>query len=265
MILGSGTLVPTGVRGPAGYAVEAGEQTLLFDGGSGTLRRLHEAGIDYRRIDQLFYTHVHPDHTGDLVPFLFAQRYRPHPPRTTDVTIHGPRGFDAFLTHLKAIYGRWIEGPDYALRVRELWDAETDVNGLRIAAIPMRHSVAAVGYRITSATGVACAYTGDTDVTPRVVELARDVALLIADCSMPDEAKIDGHLTPGLVGELATAAGVGMVCLSHFYPPCDAIDVVAQCRRTFSGKVIRAADLMQIELAPGREPQVIPPSAGATG
>ena len=77
VILGSGTLVPTGVRGPAGYAVLSAGRVLLVDGGSGTLRRLYEAGIDYRAIDQLFYTHVHPDHTGDLVPFLFAQRYRP--------------------------------------------------------------------------------------------------------------------------------------------------------------------------------------------
>ena len=259
VILGSGTLVPTGVRGPAGYAVVAGEQVVLLDGGSGTLRRLHEAGLDYRAIEQLFYTHVHPDHTGDLVPFLFAQRYRPPPPRTQDLALHGPRGFTAFLTHLKAIYGRWIEGPEYALRVRELWDSATEVGELTIAAIPMRHSVAAVGYRITSADGTTCAYTGDTDVTPRVVELARNAELLIADCSMPDEAKMDGHLTPGLVGELAAAAGVGMVCLSHFYPPCEAVDVVAQCQRTFPGPVIRAADLMQIELAPGRPPRVLPP------
>ena len=261
VILGSGTLVPTGIRGPAGYAVLAGDETLLFDGGSGTLRRLHEAGIDYRTIDQLFYTHVHPDHTGDLVPFLFAQRYRPAPPRTADVALHGPRGFTAFVTHLKAIYGRWIEGPDYALQVRELWDSAAQVGPLRIAAIPMRHSVAAVGYRITREDGTTCAYTGDTDVTPRAVELARAAELLIADCSMPDEAKIDGHLTPRLVGELATAAEVRMVCLTHFYPPCDQVDVVAQCRRTFAGPVIAAADLMQIELAAGSEPVVtmLPP------
>jgi len=193
------------------------------------------------------------------VPFLFAQRYRPAPARTQDVALHGPRGFAAFMTHLRAIYGRWIEGPDYALQVRELWEAETAVGQLQIAAIPMRHSVAAVGYRITDSDGITCAYTGDTDVTPRVVELARGAALLIADCSMPDESKIDGHLTPGLVGELATQAEVRMVCLTHFYPPCDQVDVVAQCRRTFPGPVVKAADLMQIELVAGREPRVLPP------
>ncbi|HWN81531.1 MAG TPA: MBL fold metallo-hydrolase, partial [Candidatus Udaeobacter sp.] len=234
---------------------------VLFDGGSGTLRRLAEAGIDYRTIDQLFYTHLHPDHTGDLVPFLFAQRYRPAPPRTTALSLHGPRGFQSFVTQLKVIYGRWIEGPDYAVEVRELWDSATAVGSLRIAAVPMRHSVAAVGYRITDGDGLTCAYTGDTDVTPRVVELARGAELLIADCAMPDESKIDGHLTPGLVGELATEAGVGMVCLSHFYPPCDRVDVVAQCRRTFAGPVIAAADLMQIELAAGSPPRVSAPES----
>jgi ribonuclease BN (tRNA processing enzyme) len=251
VILGSGTLVPTATRGPAGYAVRAGGLTVLLDGGSGTLRRLAEARIDYREIDHLFYSHLHPDHTGDLIPFLFAQRYIPGAARRRDIALSGPPGFATFFEQLRVIYGRWIEGPEYAVRVRELWGSGIEVGPLRVAAEPMQHSVPAVGYRITAADGTTCAYTGDTDVTDGVVELARDADLLIADSAMPDEGKVAGHLTPGLVGELATAARVRMVCLSHFYPACEEVDMVAQCRRRFAGPVVAAADLMAIELGPG--------------
>jgi ribonuclease BN (tRNA processing enzyme) len=257
-ILGSGTLVPTGVRGPAGYAVRTDGTTFLLDSGSGTLRRLWEAGIDYTAIDHLFYSHVHPDHSSDLVPFLFAQRHipPPAPPRTRDLTLHGPRGFAAFYRQLALVYGRWVAGEGYAIHVEEHWGSGVSIGPTRIEAHPMRHTVACVGYRITSGAGSIAAYTGDTDVTPAVSELGRDADLLIADCSMPDEAKIEGHLTPGLAGELAAAGGVKLLVLSHFYPACDPVDVVAQCRRHYAGPIIRAEDLMRIDLEPGAPPRI---------
>jgi len=255
-ILGSGTLVPTGIRGPAGYAVEVAGHVLLLDGGTGTLRRLAEAGLDYRAIDHLFYTHVHPDHTGELVPFLFAQRHTPGHTRTRDLWVTGPRGFASFYERLTGIFDRWIFGETYAVRVRELWESEVQVGEARVEAIPLRHSVAEVGYRITAPDGATLAYTGDTDVTEAVSELARDADVLIADCSSPDDQKLDGHLTPGLVGELARAGRARMVVLSHLYPMCDGVDVVAQCRRRYPGPVVRAHDLMRIEVRPG-QPAVV--------
>jgi ribonuclease BN (tRNA processing enzyme) len=258
-ILGSGTLVPTGIRGPAGYAVEVAGHVLLLDGGSGTLRRLAEAGLDYRAIDHLFYTHIHPDHTGDLVPFLFAQCHIPGDTRTRDVWVTGPRGFSSFYERLTGIFERWIFGDTYAVHVRELWESAVQVGGARVEAIPLRHSVAEVGYRITSPDGATLAYTGDTDVTDRVSELARNADVLIADCSSPDDQKIEGHLTPGLVGELAQAGEARMVVLSHLYPSCDGVDVVAQCRRRYSGPVVLAHDLMRIGVRSG-EPATIQPA-----
>ena len=260
-ILGSGTLVPDGLRGPAGYAVESGGTTLLLDSGSGTLRRLAEAGIDYRGIDHLLYTHVHPDHTGDLVPFLLAQRATPGFRRTAPVRVFGPRGFDAFFARVRAAYGRWIEGEDYELRVRELHGDVVRVEGLQVSTFLMRHSVACIGYRIEDARGAAVAYTGDTDTTDEVVRLARGARVLIADCSQPDAAKIDGHLTPGLVGRLAARAGVPAVVLSHLYPACEGVDVAAECRRHYDGEVVVAHDLMVLDIEGGTLSVATPPPA----
>jgi ribonuclease BN (tRNA processing enzyme) len=262
-ILGSGTLVPTGRRGPAGYAVEVDGKILLLDGGTGTLRRLAEARLDYRAIDHIFYTHIHPDHTGDLVPFLFAQRHTPGFTRERDVWVHGPRGFTSFYERLTAVFERWITGDAYAVYVRELWESGVDLGGVRVDAVPLRHSVAAVGYRITAPDGAVLAYTGDTDETSAVSELGRDADVLIADCSTPDEAKVEGHLTPGLVGELAAAGRARMVVLSHLYPECDGIDLEGQCRRWYAGRIVRAHDLMRIEVRAGAAAAVEPAPAAA--
>jgi ribonuclease BN (tRNA processing enzyme) len=39
--------------------------------------------------------------------------------------------------------------------------------------------------------------------------------------------------------------------LTHLYPPCDRVDIAAQCRRTWSGPLTVARDLMRIQAVPG--------------
>ena len=68
IVLGSGTTVPSPDRGPAGFLLRVGSEIYLIDGGSGTLQRCAKLGIDPRMLSGGFYSHRHPDHTGDLVP-----------------------------------------------------------------------------------------------------------------------------------------------------------------------------------------------------
>ena len=74
-VIGSGTAALRAERGFSGYVLKNDEELYLLDGGSGTLRKCAEAGISYKEIDKIFYTHLHPDHTTDLVPFLFATKH----------------------------------------------------------------------------------------------------------------------------------------------------------------------------------------------
>ena len=74
-ILGSGTCVPSLRRSACSLFIKTGNNALLFDSGPGTMRRLLESGTEIFDISFLFYSHLHPDHTGELVPFLFANKY----------------------------------------------------------------------------------------------------------------------------------------------------------------------------------------------
>ena len=74
-ILGSGTCIPYSRRGPSGYCLRLRESSLMLDCGSGSSSKLAAAGINYLDIDHIFFSHLHPDHTGDLVPFLFGTKY----------------------------------------------------------------------------------------------------------------------------------------------------------------------------------------------
>ncbi|MDP7654183.1 MAG: MBL fold metallo-hydrolase, partial [Candidatus Marinimicrobia bacterium] len=74
-ILGSGVKIPFPGRGNSGYFLQTSEHNILIDGGSGTIRRVADFGLDYRSINTIFYTHMHPDHTFDLIPLLFAWKH----------------------------------------------------------------------------------------------------------------------------------------------------------------------------------------------
>ena len=74
-ILGSGTCVPSLKRSSCSVLMDINGTKLLFDLGVGTMRRLLEAGTIISEISHLFFSHLHPDHTGEFVPFLFATKY----------------------------------------------------------------------------------------------------------------------------------------------------------------------------------------------
>ena len=74
-ILGSGTCVPSLDRSSCAVMVAVGGATLLLDSGAGTMRRLLETGKTIFDLSHIIYSHFHPDHTGELVPILFATKY----------------------------------------------------------------------------------------------------------------------------------------------------------------------------------------------
>ena len=110
----------------------------------------------------------------------------------------------------------------------------------------MAHSPESIAYRIEFEDGTSVVVSGDTDDNPKLVELASKSDLLVLECSFPDGKKVEGHLTPSLAGKIATESCCRRLLLTHLYPVCDPFDIKEQCRRTFQGEIILAADLTRI-------------------
>jgi len=231
--------------------VEVGSTKLLFDSGPGSMHSLLRAGIEIFDIDFLFCSHFHPDHTGELVPFIFATKYPNVDRRKTPLTIVAGKGFNNFFNGLKSVYGEWLELPPGILQIMELDNIAPDqrtFEDFNLMTSPMQHRPESIAYRVTDAHGRSVVYSGDTDVNDNLVSLAKETDLLICESAMPDDLRVPGHLTPSLVGDIATRARVKQLILTHIYPQCDQVDLVAQCRKTYQGPVLIAEDLMKIEL-----------------
>ena len=250
-ILGSGTAVPSLERSSCSVLMETGSACILFDIGAGTMRRLLEAGRTISDITHIFISHFHTDHTGELASFLFSTKYPENLRRRTPFMLAGARGLRSFYEALMSAYGHWIELPPELMSIVELSNAEkdfADFGQFHIESLPMRHIESSIGYRLTAADGCCAVYTGDTDYTENVIELGRQADLMICESAMPDEQKIDMHLTPSLAGELADKAGVKELVLTHFYPETQSADIEAECRKTYSGPLALARDLMTFHL-----------------
>jgi ribonuclease BN (tRNA processing enzyme) len=91
--------------------------------------------------------------------------------------------------------------------------------------------------------------TGDSDYDDKLVDLARDADIIIADCSYPDSMKVSGHMIPKECGLLAKNAGVKKLVLSHIYSdPSPDEERIAESRAVFDGEVVLAEDLMEFDI-----------------
>ena len=120
IIIGSGTGVPRLRRGSPAVGVKAGENFILLDIGSGTLRAMLHYDLNFNNIDILCLSHLHPDHVGDLVPFFFASRYSLGYTRKKPFWLLAAQGFSEFQEKLQSVWGEWVEPPKGLMRLQEL-------------------------------------------------------------------------------------------------------------------------------------------------
>lgn len=248
IMVGSGTGVPSQRRGAPAVALKAAGRVMLLDLGAGTLRSLLNWGIDFNEIDILALSHLHPDHVGDLVPFLFATRYSLGYHRQEPFHLLAAAGFQIFYEKLQGAFGQWIVPPPGLMRIKEMAAGAVDQfewQAITIQTGPVNHTDTSLAFRV-EAEGKAVVYSGDTDISDSLVALAQGADLLIVESSFP--TKVSGHLTPQEAGRMAAQARVPRLVLTHFYPPCDQVDVAAAAATAFDGEIIRGEDGLSIRV-----------------
>ncbi len=246
-VLGCGTAIPDKEKGSPGMALRSGDTLLFLDLGSGSLYRAERFGIDVGRVDGVLFSHFHPDHTGDLVPLLFAFR-NPEWPRVEPLMLFGPTGLHEFLSSLEAAYGPWIDAEGYRREAQVLQSGTASLKGVQVTTCPVRHGPAAIAYEIRGEHGKRLVYSGDSEYCEELAVFAKDADLLVLECSFPDGEERPGHLTPSEAGRIAAKARCRRLLLTHFYPACKGQDLLTPCRLHYDGPITLAHDGLTIEV-----------------
>ena len=247
-ILGSGVLIPFPGRGNSGYFLQTREHNILIDGGSGTIRRVADFGLNYRSIDAIFYTHMHPDHTFDLIPLLLAWKHDLSVEKPRILKIICPKGFTAYFNKLMDIYGEWVMDENVFINLQEVEREEVAIGNLTVTCGRTEHTDHSVTYRFSEKGGGSLFYSGDTDVCDELIDSGKRAHTVLLECSFPDEMKKEGHLTPSECGKIASDMGCNRLLLTHFSPELVNSDIITTVQETFKGETILAVDGMKINI-----------------
>jgi len=248
-IVGSGTCMPSAHRGSPCIAIRFQTHYFLFDIGPGSLRSLSGLGINFHLLEGIWITHFHPDHTADLVHFLFATRYPKILQTRRPFSIMGPPGLKRFLNQLQSAYSPYLDLPKGLLTVQEVPPNDkvpVSWKDLSFKVASSNHTGESIAIRMETPAGKAIVYTGDTDFSQDIIRLSDSADVLIVEASFPEEEKVKGHLTPVEAGTIAREAGVKKVVLMHFYPECLGTDIGGACRKNFEGEIVVASDSLNL-------------------
>ncbi len=228
-VLGGSGGWPAAGGGCSGYLVEHDGFRLLVDPGYGTVPRLLGL-VGAAEVDAVLVTHGHPDHCADLNPLL---RARVLPGGAPSLPVHAlPGALDAVLA---------LDAPPMLAGSYTLHDlsATTAVGPFAVRSVRLPHFVPNLGVRL-DAGGTALAYTGDAAPDDALLELAREVDVLLAEASFVDtvpQRQRAGLSTAVSVGRQAAAAGVRRLVLAHLFPTTDPVAALAAARESFDGPI----------------------------
>lgn len=249
IILGSGTCMPMSDRASPSILLLLGGSRILLDMGPGTMRQLAKAGVGHDTIDHIFISHFHPDHTADLIHFLFVTRNPGNVKKRKPFTITGPEGLKSFIEQIGRAYKGWLDISEEIMRIEELVISKPETRQYRhytMCSQPLSHTANSIAYRFCEDKGNTLVYSGDTGFCDGIVDLSRDCSLLILECSFPEGEEAEGHLTPSKAGRIAALACARGLVLVHFYPQVLETDITNQCRKTYQGELILGRDMLRI-------------------
>lgn len=269
-ILGSGGPVADDERASAAYLVWiSGKSRVLIDAGGGVFLRFAEAGANFSDLDMIGISHFHADHSAGL-PALLKSGYFAR--RTRDLTVSGPDGGGPFpglhdylnrmLDDESGAYGYlsgYLDGSGGlpALDQREISSGQQGAqsvygepgDNIVVEAMHVPHGIVpALAYRVSVGDHSVVFASDQNGSNEHFVDFAKDATVLVMHMPVPEGVTGVGrklHAPPGVIGEIASAANVETLVLSHFMArSLGELDKhVSIVRSGFEGPVIVANDL----------------------
>ena len=212
-VVGSSPASPNPGGAHSGYLVESGDGRLLLDCGPGVLSRLR-IREPWPSVGAIAITHLHLDHWGDLVPWVWGTEFGPADPPSTKVELWlPPRGPERL---------RWFAGEfgveemfDEAFAVREYETGKAfRAAGLEVVPVRVPHSIDSHGFRVGDGTATL-AYSGDTTASEELVELARNADLFLCEANLDRHRESVSHLSPEEANAAFVASGAKRLLLTH--------------------------------------------------
>jgi ribonuclease BN (tRNA processing enzyme) len=217
--LGSGDAFGSGGRFNSCFLVSASSHDFLIECGASALIAMRKFGVDPNGIRTIFISHLHGDHFGGLPFFLLDAQF--YSRRTGPLTLVGPPGLRARLAEAMEVFfpGSSTTARKFATELCELEAGVTvEINGVSVTPHLVEHACGSPPFALRfECDGKVLAYTGDTEWTDALIDVARGADLLIAE-ALTFERRIRFHLDYASLRANRERIGAKCIVLTHMGP-----------------------------------------------
>ena len=215
--LGSSAGIPTKERGVTSLMVRTDRYDIMVDCGEGTYLKWIEEGYKWRRLKYILITHMHPDHTGGLIPLIFYRNIlRIEPP----LIIYGPSNLEEYVLQSLSHQGVNLKFDIEFNSIEDSPEFSLD-DDIFVKTVELEHKVKCFGYKIEDEAN-SIAFMTDTLPTNKTIEFALNVDHFIHEATFTEEhaelAKESKHTTFNQAIELGKKANAKQIYLTHFSP-----------------------------------------------
>lgn len=272
-VLGSGGPIADDERASSGYVIRInGHARVLIDAGGGIFQRFGQAELKMEDLEFIGISHFHTDHSADF-PALMKSAY--FSSRKRQLYLAGPAAADSFpglndwLASLfapsKGAYAYLSGYVDGSADPFPLSPIEVSIDAGRALDVVNIHSIEVKAWAVPHGPVPSLAFkiqlgdfvvviSGDQNLSdPGFVKFIKNVDLWVMPMAIPEGAgKVarNLHAQPSKIGEIAAAAGVKNLLLSHFMRRSleQLSESVSLVKVAYEGRVILATDLDQWSL-----------------
>jgi ribonuclease BN (tRNA processing enzyme) len=270
VILGTGTPRAEPARSGPAVAVVYNGRAYLFDSGPGVVRRaaaaagrLKLAALQAPRLNRVFLTHLHSDHTLGLPDLIFSPWVLG---RKEPLDLYGPPGTTVMAGHLEAAWEQDIDvrvhglergnATGYQVTAHDVEAGFAYREGeLKVTAFPVHHGswAQAFGYRIDTPDR-SIVISGDCNPSPALVDACHGCDVLLhevyslVDAKRPEpgwsEYLREYHTSSAELAQIAAQAKPKLLVLYHqLIRGTTDKSLVREVRKEYRGRVVSAHDL----------------------
>ena len=214
-ILGCMAGLPVQNQGVTSLVISNCTFDIMIDCGEGTYINLLHNNYQLSQLKYILITHMHPDHTGGLVPLLFYKHILRH---NRSVTLIGPPNlknyinssfnYQGFKPRYKIFFININIEPEKKLR-----------NLIILKSVKLNHKISCWGYRVEDGNN-SIVFITDTTPTDNSVELSKNATYLIHEstfCSNDSNlASKKFHTTIDQAKNIANLSNAKNLILTHF-------------------------------------------------
>ena len=146
--LGTSSMFPTQTKSQSAVYVRVNDQNILIDCGEGTQRQMRTLGKSLMKVDRVFITHWHGDHSIGLAGVIQSMAANK---RNEELEIYGPVGTADSIKHLVKAFKFDMR---YKIVVKEIKTVEGKIqiifenDDMKIEAMGVHHIIPCVAYAV---------------------------------------------------------------------------------------------------------------------